>query len=81
MIQSAWNEIPAFYPGVETDGFVAMPNHVHGIIVLIGAAPCGRPDPGQAREPAPTLSLADVVHAETENTTVVRERANPARFR
>ena len=25
------------YPGVETDEFVVMPNHIHGIIVLVGA--------------------------------------------
>lgn len=30
MIQSIWDEMPAFYPGVDTDAFVVMPNHVHG---------------------------------------------------
>ncbi len=43
MIQSVWNELPAFYPGVDIDEFVVMPNHIHGIIVLVGATPCGRP--------------------------------------
>jgi len=52
MIQRVWDEIPMFYPGTETDAFVVMPNHVHGIIVLTGAipqdfpvraAPCGSP--------------------------------------
>jgi REP element-mobilizing transposase RayT len=30
MIRSVWDEMPTFYPGVDTDEFVVMPNHVHG---------------------------------------------------
>ncbi|MCK6555854.1 transposase [Candidatus Binatia bacterium] len=44
LIQSVWNDMPTFYRGVETDEFVVMPNHVHGIIVLVRATPRGRPD-------------------------------------
>ena len=44
MIQSVWDEMPAFYPGVDTDEFVVMPNHIHGIMFPVGAAPRGRPD-------------------------------------
>jgi len=44
MIQAAWREIPSFYVGVGIDAFVVMPNHVHGIIILVGADPCVRPD-------------------------------------
>lgn len=71
MVQSVWDEMPGFYPGVMTDEFVVMPNHVHGIIVLVGtvgADPCVCPYTGQpqnTRQPqgvAPTLSLSDVVH-------------------
>ncbi|HEX2620617.1 MAG TPA: transposase [Phototrophicaceae bacterium] len=29
-----WYAIPQHYPTVELDGFVVMPNHTHGIIVL-----------------------------------------------
>jgi REP element-mobilizing transposase RayT len=36
IIQACWNEIPAHYPMVELDGFVVMPNHVHGIVVITG---------------------------------------------
>ena len=50
-MQAVWDEIPAHYPGVETDAFIVMPNHVHAIVILVGAvprdpvgaAPCGRP--------------------------------------
>jgi len=73
MVQSVLDEMPTFYPGVEIDAFVVMPNHVHVIVVLVGATPCGRPTvggqtqgraqaQGQAQGPAPTLSLPDVVH-------------------
>ena len=53
MAQSVWNEMPAHYPGVELDTFVIMPNHIHGIIVLVRAAPRGRPDPGERARPDP----------------------------
>ncbi|MDP6823741.1 MAG: transposase [Dehalococcoidia bacterium] len=49
MVHTAWNELPAFYPSVGIDGFVVMPNHLHGII--------NRPDDIHDV----TLSLGDVV--------------------
>lgn len=43
MVEECWNAIPVRYPGIETDEFVVMPNHVHGIIVItdstVGAPP------------------------------------------
>lgn len=69
MVQSVWDEIPVFYPGVLTDAFVVMPNHIHGIVVLVGAPPRGCPNQGQAQGPAPTLSLPDVVHRFKTMTT------------
>jgi len=46
MVRAVWDELPVFYPGVNIDGIVVMPNHIHGIIILVGAAPRGRPDIG-----------------------------------
>jgi len=46
MVRAVWDELPVFYPGVNIDGIVVMPNHIHGIIILVGAAPGGRPDIG-----------------------------------
>jgi putative transposase len=34
--ETFWNSIPQHYPTVELDAFVAMPNHVHGILLLTG---------------------------------------------
>lgn len=72
MVQAIWNDIPSHYAGIDTDACVIMPNHIHAIIVIVGASPCGRPDwdIGQAQGPAPTkLSLADVIHRFKTMTT------------
>lgn len=34
MVQDVWHNLPVKYPDIETDEFVVMPNHVHGIIVM-----------------------------------------------
>jgi REP element-mobilizing transposase RayT len=37
MIQTVWQKIPNHYPDVNVDAFFVMPNHIHGIIILVGA--------------------------------------------
>jgi REP element-mobilizing transposase RayT len=71
MVQDVWDELPAFYPGVQTDAFIVMPNHIHGIIILVGAGSHACPDEiGQPQGVAPTrLSLPDVVHRFKTMTT------------
>ena len=32
VVNAVWNEIPLHYPQVQTDAWVVMPNHVHGIV-------------------------------------------------
>jgi len=75
-IQTVWDELSDHYPGAETDTFVVMPNHIHGIVVLVGSnpgvgvGPCAYPDQGQTPKRigqpqgvAPTgLSLSGMVH-------------------
>ena len=39
IVQSVWDEIPTFYAGIKIDEFIVMPDHVHGIIQIVGAAP------------------------------------------
>ena len=52
MVESWWNRLPGKFPTIETDEFVVMPNHVHGIIAIVEpggvvANPCVRPRSGQ----------------------------------
>ena len=54
MINMIWNELPINYPGINIDEFQIMPNHVHGIIILVGATPRGCPDTGPGACPEMT---------------------------
>jgi REP element-mobilizing transposase RayT len=80
MVYDVWNDLLAFYPGVQTDAFIVMPSPIHGIIILGGAAPCVCPAqpsvgigpracPGQQQGGAPTLGLPEVVHRFKTMTT------------
>ena len=79
MVETVWRELPQHYAGVEVDALVVMPNHVHGIIMLVGAGPRACPDNsgrsrgvvGQPQGVAPTgtMSLPDVVHRFKSLTT------------
>ena len=44
MVGRWWKELANKYGAVEFDRFVVMPNHFHGIIFLVGADLCVRPD-------------------------------------
>jgi len=69
MVESTWREMSHAYPGIRTDSFVVMPNHVHGILFLMGGPPTVPTSGGQAWEPAPTMRLPDVVHRFKSLTT------------
>ncbi len=51
VVQKIWDAIPVNYPGIETDLFVIMPNHIHGIIVI------REPEKQGAMNCAPTLGM------------------------
>ena len=38
MVETVWYSLPERFPGIELDDFVVMPNHVHFIMFLVGAA-------------------------------------------
>ena len=76
MVKTVWREIPTHYEGINIDEFTIMPNHIHGIVNIVGAGPCACPDPtpkktnGQPQGVAPTtLSLSDVIHRFKTMTT------------
>ncbi len=37
MVQSCWTEIPMHFENIQLDEFMIMPNHIHGIICIVGA--------------------------------------------
>ena len=46
MIERWQAELTNKFPSVETDEYVVMPNHFHGIVAIVGADLRVRPDPG-----------------------------------
>jgi putative transposase len=65
MVQTMWDEIPMFYPGVDIDACSIMPNHMHGIVLLFEIDDIGQPQGAgqpQGVAPAVRMSLPDVVH-------------------
>ncbi len=75
MVQKAWLELPLYYKEIDIDEFVIMPNHLHGIILIVGAGPRACPkdgvNKGQPQGVAPTkaLSLPDVMYSFKSLTT------------
>jgi REP element-mobilizing transposase RayT len=47
VVKSAWDDLPSHYSHVITDAIIIMPNHIHGIVVLVGAG----------LKPAPTKAI------------------------
>jgi len=43
MVERWWAELGNKFPSVETDEYVVMPNHFHGIVVIVRADLCVRP--------------------------------------
>ena len=43
MIEKYWNKIPEKYPNIKLNEYVIMPNHIHGILQIVGADPCVGP--------------------------------------
>jgi putative transposase len=75
MLARLWNDIPARFADIETDAFVVMPNHMHGIIVL--------PDAANGAATGVVPALGEVVAAFKSASTVdyirsVKTRAWPA---
>ena len=44
MVKTWWQKVTDKFPSVQTDEYVVMPNHFHGIVNIVGAGPRVRPD-------------------------------------
>lgn len=49
VVQSLWQDLPKRFPTVELDAFIVMPNHVHGIILLVAPVGARFPRPGSTQ--------------------------------
>ena len=84
MIKNWWQKVDSKFPSVQTDKYVVMPNHFHGIINIVGAAPCGRPirdnnnnASGQPHSVAPALGdILNWFKTMTTNKYICRVKQN-----
>lgn len=67
MVREVWNGLPGHYPHVVLDAFAIMPNHIHGIVVLVDGADLNDMSVGAGLKPAPTTpprhGLPEIVRA------------------
>ncbi len=74
--ETMWQRIPRHFPNVQLDGWVVMPNHVHGIVVIVD-------DPGRGEASQVIGSRAEFVPSDAirfANETVSGD-ASPLRQR
>ncbi len=70
MVHAVWNDVSRRFPRAETDAFIVMPNHVHGIVVLTGrSAPAN---------PAVGASLVGAQNADAQPTDADAPNAPPS---
>jgi REP element-mobilizing transposase RayT len=67
LVQQTWKELPGHYNEIGLDEFMVMPNHVHGIIWILGRTPPSG-SVGEGLRPSPTktsnkVSLPEVIRA------------------
>lgn len=55
IVQECWDAIPAHFPGVFTDAFQIMPDHLHGIVVIGDGPGAAAADDHDGRGSATTL--------------------------
>lgn len=84
-IEHGWFELNHKFPTVETDGYVVMPNHFHGIVVIanvsVGAdlrvGPAPDVGPAANASPAPTNGrTARLVHTAPSGAQTIRAGAH-----
>jgi REP element-mobilizing transposase RayT len=57
MIERWWYELMNKFPELETDEHIVMPNHFHGIVIIVGADLRVCPESGRTHRSAPTMGI------------------------
>ncbi len=68
LIQEWWLELSRKFPEIKTDECVIMPNHFHGIIIIVGADLCVGPIMTGARAGAPLQKIVQWFKTMTTNS-------------
>ncbi len=55
IVKECWNDLPNHYDSIELDEYIVMPNHVHGIIMIIQDDIAENSFVGAGLKPAPTI--------------------------
>ncbi len=75
MVKRTWLEMPSRFPAIVLDEFIAMPNHVHGIIILprarLGDGPAAKGGPDIDIEARATTRVAPTKDGRTRLGDVV----------
>jgi putative transposase len=77
MVEKWWLELNTKFPQIERDAYVVMPNHVHGVISIVGADLRVCPDSG-ARTGAPLQTIVQWFKTMTTNEHIRRAKNNSA---
>ncbi len=85
---AAWQSLPQRFPNIRLDAFVAMPNHVHGILEMVNKLPRSGREEGQEEivvgagrgDPAPTvMGLGNVVaYFKYQTTKTINQKSGQA---
>lgn len=63
-----WKEIPMHFPHVKLDEYIVMPNHVHGILILVDMDVSNGVDNGDVLDDVGTLQCNVPTSSKTKNT-------------
>ena len=72
MIERWWQELQNKFPKIDTDEFVVMPNHIHGIVMIVGADLRVRPKPSGTHTGAPLPEIVQWFKTMTTNEYIRR---------
>jgi REP element-mobilizing transposase RayT len=65
IVEEWWRRSATHFPGVDIDRYITMPNHFHGIVIIVGAGSvrpdAGTPKPKESGEPPPPPTLGKII--------------------